>query len=180
MDYELNQYWSNLPAGSILTCIMDCRVGGRITRPPVKLRGVGCRGGGTASASTQEEELGVPLTPDHCDPAEAVPWDASDMSSPLTPLANTSKTRLSEDIPVQQRQTDQMQAKIFIWTGCHNRQSHDPHGSGALTRVFTDVFESDFAALSAGSVTYEALFHRISEELAAQHSVRIGPQLFQV
>ncbi|KAG9102927.1 hypothetical protein FRC06_000778 [Ceratobasidium sp. 370] len=172
MDYELNRYWSNLPSGSILTCIMDCRIGGRNTKPvmPVKPRGVGRRSGGTVpmvrdpsgaledapASPTQEEEPKTPPTPGH-DSAEVVPWDAPNTST-LTSLTNTSKTWMPNGIPVRRRQTSHIQA----------------------TMVFMDILNLDSTALSAGSITYEALFRRISEELAAQHSAKIDPQLFQL
>ncbi|KAG8745927.1 hypothetical protein FRC10_006731 [Ceratobasidium sp. 414] len=127
------------------------------------------------ASPTPDEESNGPLTPD-CDSVKVT----SDKTLAVTSLANSSRTWMSGDMPVQRRQANHMQAKTFIWSGCHQRQVRDLHGSGILTRVFTSIFEVDFAALSAGSMTYEALFRRISEELAAQPSATISSQLFQL
>ncbi|KAG9121595.1 putative actin patch assembly and actin polymerization protein, partial [Ceratobasidium sp. 392] len=92
------------------------------------------------------------------------------------PQKSNDYITMLEEIPVRERNLDQIQAKTFVWTACHQRQEawgHDdrqPYGSGIFTKVFTHAFETYLTRLTGNDgnnayIDYNALFIHISQNV---------------
>ncbi|KAG9079942.1 hypothetical protein FRC06_007271, partial [Ceratobasidium sp. 370] len=102
---------------------------------------------------------------------ETVTQTFSWVVSTVTSLANSALITMTEDIPIGERQMDHIQARTFVWTGCHQRQEafdHMEYTSGLLTRVFTQTFETHFDELMARAMDYDTLFCKVSGEVNDQ------------
>ncbi|QRV97215.1 ICE-like protease (caspase) p20 domain protein [Ceratobasidium sp. AG-Ba] len=175
MDKELNEHLSNLPPGSHLTCIMDCCASGRMLYNNTKLRGGGFRGRMSTNAmATTQPPLDAPL---FSTPASTVMAEST-QEAPASPIAVVlesakrtfsgvffpPKTVMTEDIPQREREMDHIQARTFVWTGCHQRQEaavYEKYNSGLLTRVFTDTFDVHFDEIKAKRMSYDTLFGQV-------------------
>ncbi|QRV83068.1 ICE-like protease (caspase) p20 domain protein [Ceratobasidium sp. AG-Ba] len=182
MDKELNELLSNLPPGSHLTCIMDCCASGRMLYNNTKLRGGGFRGRMSTNAMATEQPpldaliFSAPISNVIAESTQEAP------ASPIAVVLQTAKrtfsgvlfppkTVMTEDIPQRERQMDHIQARTFVWTGCHQRQEStvfEKYNSGLLTRVFTDTFDVHFDEIKAKQMSYDTLFGQVSKKVNAQ------------
>ncbi|KAG8738384.1 hypothetical protein FRC12_016772 [Ceratobasidium sp. 428] len=93
--------------------------------------------------------------------------------------------KMQEEIPIKERQMDHIQAKIFGWTGCHQRQDtwgHDdlqPYGWGIFTRVFTQAFEANLAALTNNHQAHNGYVLNYNELFIHIRLDRLPPQPYR-
>ncbi|KAG9088670.1 hypothetical protein FRC06_001929 [Ceratobasidium sp. 370] len=132
---------------------------------------------------TEEDEPEFPPSSEPSTMVQATTRTFSGMMSTVTSTVNPTLITMTEDIPVQERQMDHIQAKTFIWTGCHQRQEafdDMEYNLGLLTRVITQTFETHFDTLMAGAMDYDTLFCKVSGEVDAQSFATSTVQFVQL
>ncbi|KAB5588862.1 ICE-like protease (caspase) p20 domain containing protein [Ceratobasidium theobromae] len=208
---ELNSYLSKLPRHSTITCIMDvsqimtklsahhtdadwvskCCASGRILNLSGKLRGNGFRGKASTTIFSQLSELygGEVLSNDQ----ETNAVITSNVDTIVSALGNiisrivgssTESITMLENIPQRERAMDGVQAQIFAWSGCHQRQSAwDCTSSGRETGIFTHAFTQAYGNLTQANepsnrFSYEELFEEVSHIVST--AKKPVPQFVQV
>ncbi|CUA68419.1 hypothetical protein RSOLAG22IIIB_07938 [Rhizoctonia solani] len=193
-DRELNAYLSKLPQGSTITCIMDCCASGRILNLSRKLQGSGFRGKPAQAASSNlplipsfpnsfssPDNTSGPPTPGLVSPTtiSSIATIASTMVNIIPHMVRYARTVMQEGIPERERDMDGIQARVFAWSACHQRQeSWDSNdcSNGLLTLTFTQTcVRLGGTSDSPTRYTYNALFEAVSKLVAEMRATSPNP-----
>ncbi|CAE6447055.1 unnamed protein product [Rhizoctonia solani] len=184
-DRELNAYLAKLPQGCTITCIMDCCASGRILNLSRKLQGSGFRGKPTqattfnplliippfSTSSLTHDNNSAPSTPGLVSPSKSsIAAIASTMVNIIPHMTRYARIVMQEGIPERERNMDRIQARIFAWSACHQRQlswDSNDYSSGLFTQAFTETcIQLDGTIDSPTRYTYNTLFEAVSKLVA--------------
>ncbi|CAE6466193.1 unnamed protein product [Rhizoctonia solani] len=191
-DQELNAYLSKLPKGCTITCIMDCCASGRILNLSRKLQGSGFRGKPTQPTTTFSPLI-IPPPPSKSYNQENAPSSPGIVSPTFSSMANIVSTMVNvlpqmvryarvamqEGIPERERNMDGIQARIFAWSACHQRQlswDSDDCTNGLLTQTFTETCIRLGGTIDLPTrYTYNTLFEEVSKSVAEKRATSVYP-----
>ncbi|EUC62928.1 ICE-like protease (caspase) p20 domain protein [Rhizoctonia solani AG-3 Rhs1AP] len=189
-DRELNAYLAKLPKGCTVTCIMDCCASGRILNLSRKLQGSGFRGKPTPATTfnppliipsfPSQDNASIPSTPSLTSPAiTSIATIASTVVNILPRMTRYARIVMQEGIPVRERDMDEIQARIFAWSACHQRQqSWDSNdcSNGLFTQTFTETCTRLGGPIESPTrYTYHTLFEEVSKLVADMRATSPNP-----
>ncbi|KAG8730805.1 cytochrome c oxidase subunit 1, partial [Ceratobasidium sp. 423] len=193
-DRELNAYLSKLPRGCTITCILDCCASGRILNLSRKLQGSGFRGKQNQASTSNPPPLLIPAFPTvaNQDDASAPPTQGilSPTMSSIATIAFTmikyvphmiryARIVMQEGIPEKERNMDGIQARIYAWSTCQQRQvSWDSNDclNGLLTQTFTETCTRPGGTIDLPArYTYNTLFEEVSKLVAERRATSPNP-----
>ncbi|KAH7320354.1 caspase domain-containing protein [Rhizoctonia solani] len=191
-DQELNAYLSKLPKGCTITCIMDCCASGRILNLSRKLQGSGFRGKPTQQtttiqplmipsfSSTSYNQENTPSSPGIVSPTfSSMANIVSTMVNAIPQMVRYARVAMQEGIPERERNMDGIQARIFAWSACHQRQlswDSDDCTNGLLTQAFTETSIRLGGTIDSPTrYTYNTLFEEVSKLVAERRAMSVYP-----
>ncbi|CAE6496037.1 unnamed protein product [Rhizoctonia solani] len=194
-DQELNAYLSKLPKGCTITVLYygcKCCASGRILNLSRKLQGSGFRGKPTQPTTTFSPLI-IPPPPSKSYNQENAPSSPGIVSPTFSSMANIVSTMVNvlpqmvryarvamqEGIPERERNMDGIQARIFAWSACHQRQlswDSDDCTNGLLTQTFTETCIRLGGTIDLPTrYTYNTLFEEVSKSVAEKRATSVYP-----
>ncbi|CAE6447047.1 unnamed protein product [Rhizoctonia solani] len=135
-DNELNKCLSKLPKGSVITCLIDCCASGRILNLDIKLEGAGHKGrtSGPIAQPPPAPEENRPLKLHH--DSEGVSYIKHPSLEESEIRGEEPKIIYSDASTKLEVELNSIQAQVFAWKACHQRQwAYETDDGGLLTHV---------------------------------------------
>ncbi|CAE6506536.1 unnamed protein product [Rhizoctonia solani] len=191
-DRELNAYLSKLPKGCTITCIMDCCASGRILNLSKKLQGSGFRGKQNQATTSNpppllipsvsnQDDAFTPTSPGILPPTiSSISIIASTMVKYAPRMVRYARIVMQEGIPERERNMDKIQARVYAWSGCHQRQSawdSNDCSSGIFTQAFTETCTRLGGTVDLPTrYTYNTRFEEVSKLVTERRTASKEPE----